>query len=47
MVVSYVVEDFLKWDFSTLVAIVGFEEEEPSIFVLAYPMVEKHIAWKG
>jgi hypothetical protein len=43
----WVVEGLLKWDFSTLVAITGLEEEEPPIVVLAYPMVEKHTTWKG
>jgi hypothetical protein len=44
---SWVIEVLLKWDFSTYVSIVGLEEEEPPIVVLAYPMVENHIAWKG
>jgi hypothetical protein len=33
--------------FSILVSITGLEEEELPIVVLAYPMVEKHIALKG
>jgi len=45
--VSWVVKGFLKWHFTTLVSIVGLEEEDPPIVVLAYPMVEKCIAWKG
>jgi hypothetical protein len=45
--VSWVVVGLLKWDFSTLVAIVSLEEEEPPIVVLVYPMVEKNITEKG
>jgi hypothetical protein len=47
VVVSWVVEGLLKWDFSTLVFIASLEEEEPPIVVLEYPMVENNIAWKG
>ena len=44
MAMSWVVEGFLKRHFTTLVSIVGLEEEEPPIVVLEYSMVEKHIA---
>jgi hypothetical protein len=47
VVVSWDVEGLLKWDFSTHVSIASLEEEEPPIVVLAYPMVENNIAWKG
>jgi len=47
VVVSWIVKGLLNWDFSTPIAIVGLEEEEPPIVVLEYSMVEKHIAWKG
>jgi hypothetical protein len=41
-----VFEGFLKCYLSTHVAITSLEEEEAPIFVLAYPMVERHTAWK-
>jgi hypothetical protein len=46
-VVLWHVEGLLKWDFSTLFVVIGSEEEEPPMVVLANTMAENYTAWKG
>jgi hypothetical protein len=47
VVVLWLIEGLLKWDFSTPVSINGLEEEEPPMVVLEDTIFEKCIGWKG